>query len=447
MARCAVMAGYSGTPLAQKLGIKPGHSVEVLGAPDGLDAVLADTLPGGVTVRTRASGPFEVILTFHTRRADLEKRVPVLLRALPEAARDLDVKGHSPDLMAPEYPCGDANRRNARLDPAGLLGRVLPSEDRGGAGQPVRDRAVAARARARLRLGHLRRRRRRPATGTVEITRAIKDELRLEVMAHLSCVGETTEGLRRSLDRIADGRDREHPRAARRPAARRGRLRAARGRPRQRRRARRAITERLRLHDRRRLLPRGPSRGPRASTADLAYLKTKVDAGASFLITQLFFDNQLYFDFVAGGAARRASTCRSSPGVIPMTSFAQTRRICDLCEATIPAPLAAAMEALDGDERGRVRARRRLRDPAVRRAAAPRSAGHPLLRAQPLAGRRARSSARCSASRPWEDARQAGAAAGRPEAPPTLAAPCPSSTTRATGSRTTSTARATARSS
>ena len=76
------MAGYSGTPLAQKLGMKPGHRVGVLAAPDGFDDVLAESLPADVTVRTRASGPLDVILTFHTRRADLEQRIRPLLRAL-----------------------------------------------------------------------------------------------------------------------------------------------------------------------------------------------------------------------------------------------------------------------------------------------------------------------------------------------------------------------------
>src|SRR4029453_10525627 len=75
-----------------------------------------------------------------------------------------------------------------------------------------------------------------------------------------------------------------------------------------------------------------------------------VDAGATFLITQLFFDNRHYFDFVP--AARAAGIeVPIIAGVMPITSYAQIRRFCELCEATIPEPLAAAMEALDGDER------------------------------------------------------------------------------------------------
>jgi Methylenetetrahydrofolate reductase len=51
--------------------------------------------------------------------------------------------------------------------------------------------------------------------GTVEITRALKDDLGLETMAHLSCVGETTEGLAETLDRIAAAnRTSSSPRAA-----------------------------------------------------------------------------------------------------------------------------------------------------------------------------------------------------------------------------------------
>lgn len=76
------MAGYSGTPLAQKLGVKAGHQIGLLGAPHGFDAILTETLPADVTIRTRASGPLAVIIAFHRRRADLEARVPSLLDAL-----------------------------------------------------------------------------------------------------------------------------------------------------------------------------------------------------------------------------------------------------------------------------------------------------------------------------------------------------------------------------
>ena len=74
-------AGYSGTPLAKKLGIKPGHAVALLGAPDGFEATL-EGLPDGVTFRTAARGTNDVLVTFHTRRADLEQRLPSRLAAM-----------------------------------------------------------------------------------------------------------------------------------------------------------------------------------------------------------------------------------------------------------------------------------------------------------------------------------------------------------------------------
>ena len=73
-------AGYSGTPLAKKLGIKPEHVVAVLQAPDGF---AIDDLPPGVEVRHQARFPLDVIVSFHTHRADLAKRLPVLMKALP----------------------------------------------------------------------------------------------------------------------------------------------------------------------------------------------------------------------------------------------------------------------------------------------------------------------------------------------------------------------------
>ena len=74
-------AGYSGTPLATKLGIKDGHVVALLGAPKGFEATL-DGLPAAMRVRTRATGTADVVVSFHTERADLEARVPKLLDVL-----------------------------------------------------------------------------------------------------------------------------------------------------------------------------------------------------------------------------------------------------------------------------------------------------------------------------------------------------------------------------
>ena len=72
-------AGYSGTPLAKKLGIKEGSTVILLNAPTDLEL---DGMPDGVSVRTVARGTSAVVVTFHEWRADLEKRVPQLLKAL-----------------------------------------------------------------------------------------------------------------------------------------------------------------------------------------------------------------------------------------------------------------------------------------------------------------------------------------------------------------------------
>ena len=73
------MAGYSGTPLAKKLGINPESRLAVLGAPDGFEI---PDLPDGVEVRTALRGPSDVIVSFHTARADLAERVPALMRGL-----------------------------------------------------------------------------------------------------------------------------------------------------------------------------------------------------------------------------------------------------------------------------------------------------------------------------------------------------------------------------
>ncbi len=74
------MAGYSGTPLWKKLGIKEGARLGLLGAPDGF---VIDALPDAVEVLQRARWPLDVVVSFHVRRRDFERRLPVLMRALP----------------------------------------------------------------------------------------------------------------------------------------------------------------------------------------------------------------------------------------------------------------------------------------------------------------------------------------------------------------------------
>jgi hypothetical protein len=74
-------AGYSGTPLPRKLGIRPEARVALVGAPDGFDMTLGE-LPPGAVVRDRLRGPFDVIVAFFDSVAALERRLPALKRAL-----------------------------------------------------------------------------------------------------------------------------------------------------------------------------------------------------------------------------------------------------------------------------------------------------------------------------------------------------------------------------
>ena len=77
-------AGYSGTPLPRKLGIKPEARVGLIGAPYDFDEVLGE-LPPGVTVHRRLRGSFDVILVFVQKRSKLERRLPALNKALDQA--------------------------------------------------------------------------------------------------------------------------------------------------------------------------------------------------------------------------------------------------------------------------------------------------------------------------------------------------------------------------
>ena len=72
------MAGYSGTPLPAKLGIKEGATVALLDAPPGL----ISGLPSGVAVKRQARGRADVVVAFFTDRARLERRIGALSKMI-----------------------------------------------------------------------------------------------------------------------------------------------------------------------------------------------------------------------------------------------------------------------------------------------------------------------------------------------------------------------------
>jgi hypothetical protein len=80
-----VTVGYSGTPLPQKLGVKPGSRVLLDGAPDGLPL---EPLPDGVAVHRRpGKDPYDVVLLFAADAARLRDRWPALVAYLATAGR------------------------------------------------------------------------------------------------------------------------------------------------------------------------------------------------------------------------------------------------------------------------------------------------------------------------------------------------------------------------
>ncbi len=99
-----------------------------------------------------------------------------------------------------------------------------------------------------------------------------------------------------------------------------------------------------------------PEVHPRAVSreADLRYLKEKVDAGADVVITQLFFDNEDFYRYVED-AKRLGVRASIVPGILPILSVPQVQRFTALCGAKIPPVLEQLLAKVENDEEGAMR--------------------------------------------------------------------------------------------
>lgn len=78
-------AGYSGTPLAKKLGIKPNFTVTIIDEPDGFRPLL-EPVPDDVVFKSTLRGSTDLVIAFFTERSKLKSRLPALARAVhPDA--------------------------------------------------------------------------------------------------------------------------------------------------------------------------------------------------------------------------------------------------------------------------------------------------------------------------------------------------------------------------
>ncbi|MSU20387.1 MAG: methylenetetrahydrofolate reductase [NAD(P)H] [Pedosphaera sp.] len=84
---------------------------------------------------------------------------------------------------------------------------------------------------------------------------------------------------------------------------------------------------------------------------DWEYLKAKIDHGADFVVTQLFFDNKDFFVFRDHIAKKLGVTVPISPGILPILSASQIKRFTALCGARLPDSLLTRLEQFsEGDE-------------------------------------------------------------------------------------------------
>jgi methylenetetrahydrofolate reductase (NADPH) len=188
---------------------------------------------------------------------------------------------------------------------------------------------------------------------TVDLVTRIKAEAGLETMAHLTCVGHSASELEAVLDTLKErGIENVLPLRGDPPRGETTFVRPDDGF---------GYAQELVRYVRARYdfclagacYPERHVESPDAET-DLQHLVEKVESGVDFLITQLFFDADVYFRFVDRASARGIQV-PIVPGVMPVTNVAQIERFTAMCGATIPPALQARMDKVRDDEDAVVR--------------------------------------------------------------------------------------------
>jgi methylenetetrahydrofolate reductase (NADPH) len=181
---------------------------------------------------------------------------------------------------------------------------------------------------------------------TVALAKEIQQQIGLTVVAHVTCVGASRAELRALFDDLARGGI-ENVLALRGDPPKGGTFAPAAGGFSH---ASELIAMLRRNYDFCIGAACYPEKHPEAPTfeTDLAFLKAKTDAGADFLVSQLFFDNELFLAFERRVRAAGVDV-PVLPGLMPITNFDQIQRFVAMCGATIPPKLRVEMEARKGD--------------------------------------------------------------------------------------------------
>ena len=182
---------------------------------------------------------------------------------------------------------------------------------------------------------------------TIDLVGRIKNEIGLESMAHLTCVGHSADEIRSILENLMEkGIDNILALRGDPPQGQTGFVKAENGF---------GFASELVEFTRQQFpfcigVAGYPEGHPECTNfhQDLAHLKKKIMFGASFIVTQLFFDNKFYFDFVKSLRVMGVDV-PVIPGIMPILNLNQIKKFTKMCGSTVPADLLTRLESVQDD--------------------------------------------------------------------------------------------------